>query len=82
MLTALAYGMVATFMTLIMTKRMSPLSALIVVPVAFGLLGGFGFDLGVMIVDGVSRIAPTGVMLMFAILYFAVMIDADRKSVV
>ena len=76
MLTALAYGMVATFMTLIMTKRMSPLSALIVVPVAFGLLGGFGFDLGVMIVDGVSRIAPTGVMLMFAILYFAVMIDA------
>ena len=76
MLTLLAYGMVIVFMTLIMTKRMSPLTALILIPVSFGLVGGFAPDLGEMIVAGISRLAPTGVMLMFAILYFAVMIDA------
>ena len=41
MLTFLAFGMVATFMALIMTRRMSPLTALIVVPIVFGLLAGF-----------------------------------------
>lgn len=76
MLTFLAYGMVIVFMTLIMTKRLSPLTALIIVPIVFGLAGGFYDGLGVMIVDGISKLAPTGVMLMFAILYFAVMIDA------
>jgi CitMHS family citrate-Mg2+:H+ or citrate-Ca2+:H+ symporter len=76
MLTLLAYGMVVVFMTLIMTKRLSPLTALILVPVAFGLLGGFAPKLGEMMVAGVTKLAPTGVMLMFAILYFAIMIDA------
>jgi CitMHS family citrate-Mg2+:H+ or citrate-Ca2+:H+ symporter len=76
MLTALAYGMVITFMVLIMTKRMSPLTALILVPISFGLLAGFRAELGPMMLDGIRNLAPTGVMLMFAILYFAIMIDA------
>ncbi|MEO7358910.1 MAG: CitMHS family transporter [Gemmatimonadaceae bacterium] len=76
MLTALAYGMVIVFMTLIMTKRLSPLTALILVPVVFGMLAGFSSQLGEMMVAGITKLAPTGVMLMFAILYFAVMIDA------
>ncbi len=75
-LTLLAYGMVIVFMTLIMTKRMSPITALIVVPVIFGIAAGFAPKLGEMMVAGISKLAPTGVMLMFAILYFAVMIDA------
>ncbi len=76
MLALLGYGMVIVFMTLIMTKRMSPLTALILVPLAFGVAGGFAPQLGTMIIAGITRLAPTGVMLMFAILYFAVMIDA------
>ena len=76
MLTLLSYGMVLAFMTLIMTKRMSPLTALILVPITFGLLAGFRAELGPMMLDGIRNLAPTGVMLMFAILYFAVMIDA------
>lgn len=76
MLLILGYGMVIVFMTLIMTKRMSPLTALILVPVAFGIAGGFAPQLGEMMVAGITKLAPTGVMLMFAILYFAVMIDA------
>lgn len=76
MLTALAYSMIVVFMFLIMTKRLSALIALIVVPIAFGLIGGFGPDLGTMMLDGIKKLAPTGVMLMFAILYFGIMIDA------
>ncbi|MES3033406.1 MAG: citrate:proton symporter [Gemmatimonadota bacterium] len=76
MLTVLAFAMVIVFMTLIMTRRMAPLTALILVPIAFGVLGGFAGSLGAMMLAGVIKIAPTGIMLMFAILYFAIMIDA------
>jgi CitMHS family citrate-Mg2+:H+ or citrate-Ca2+:H+ symporter len=76
MLTALAYSMVVVFMFLIMTKRLPALVALIVVPIVFGLIGGFGAELGPMMLTGIKNLAPTGVMLMFAILYFGIMIDA------
>ncbi|KAB7764704.1 CitMHS family transporter [Xanthomonas sp. LMG 12461] len=76
MLTALGFGMVITFMYLIMSKRLSPLVALIIVPIAFALAGGFGTGINEMMLEGIKKIAPTGVMLMFAILYFGVMIDA------
>lgn len=76
MLTALAFGMVIVFMALIMTKRLSPIVALILVPIVFGLLAGFDVELGEMMLAGIRNLAPTGVMLMFAILYFAIMIDA------
>jgi CitMHS family citrate-Mg2+:H+ or citrate-Ca2+:H+ symporter len=76
-LTLLGFGMVVVFMALIMTKRLSPLVALITIPIIFALIGGFGGpDLGKMMLDGIKALAPTGVMLMFAILYFGIMIDA------
>jgi CitMHS family citrate-Mg2+:H+ or citrate-Ca2+:H+ symporter len=75
-LTWLGFGMVTTFMTLIMMRRLSPLVALISIPVLFALLGGFGgAQLGEMMLAGLRTLAPTGVMLMFAILYFGLMID-------
>src|SRR4051794_35442629 len=43
---------------------------------AFALIGGFGGSMGPMMLDGIRNLAPTGVMLLFAILYFGVMIDA------
>lgn len=77
MLTLLGFGMVIVFMALIMTKKLSPLVALITIPILFALVGGFGGpDLGKMMLEGIKTLAPTGVMLMFAILYFGVMIDA------
>ncbi|KQQ32347.1 citrate:proton symporter [Duganella sp. Leaf126] len=76
MLTVLAYSMVVVFMFLIMTKRLPALVALILVPVIFGVIGGFAPELGPMMLAGIKQLAPTGVMLMFAILYFGVMIDA------
>jgi CitMHS family citrate-Mg2+:H+ or citrate-Ca2+:H+ symporter len=72
----LGLAMVIVFMTLIMTKRMSAIAALLVVPIVFGLLAGAGPDLGEMILKGVGQIAPTALMLSFAVLYFAVMMDA------
>jgi len=72
----LGAAMVATFMVLIMTRRMSAVAALLVVPIAFGLLAGAGPQLGEMILKGVLQVAPTALMLSFAVLYFAVMMDA------
>jgi len=76
LLSILGFLMVATFMTLIMTRRLAPLVALIVVPVIFGALAGQAPELGAMMLAGVTKIAPTAVMIMFAILYFGLMIDA------
>ena len=39
-------------------------------------LGFYDAKLGKMMMDGVKKVAPTGVMLTFAILYFGIMIDA------
>lgn len=72
----LGYGMVATFMVLIMTRRMSALVALALVPIAFGLVAVAPESIGKMMIDGVTKLAPTGVMLTFGILYFSLMTDA------
>jgi citrate-Mg2+:H+ or citrate-Ca2+:H+ symporter, CitMHS family len=74
-LALLGFLMVAAFMTLIMTKRMTPLVALIVVPVLFGIIAGHASGLGDMMIDGIKNLAPTGVMLLFAILFFSTMTD-------
>jgi len=74
-LTILGYSMVIAFMALIMMERMTALIALILVPIAFALIGGFGSDIGPMVMNGIRAIAPTGILLLFAILYFGLMID-------
>lgn len=72
----LGLAMVLTFMTLIMTKRMSAIAALLLIPILFGLAAGAGPKLGEMILTGVGQVAPTALMLCFAVLYFAIMMDA------
>lgn len=75
MLTFLGFLMIFIFMILIMNKKMTPLTALVIVPVTIALFAGFGPQLGDMMKNGVKEIALTGVMLIFAILYFSLMID-------
>jgi CitMHS family citrate-Mg2+:H+ or citrate-Ca2+:H+ symporter len=75
-LAILGFLMVAAFMLLIMTRRLSVLVTLILLPAAFALMGGFAGSMGTMMLDGIRHIAPTGIMLMFAILYFGIMHDA------
>ena len=77
MLTLLGFGMVVISMVLIMTKRIAPMVALILIPDIFAVVGGFGGpELDPMMLDGIRTLAPTGGMLMFAIIYFGIMIDA------
>ncbi|RCG23565.1 citrate:proton symporter [Streptomyces diacarni] len=75
MLTILGFVMIAVFLVLIMTKKMSPIAALVLVPALFCVLVGQGADLGGYVLDGIGDLAPTAAMLMFAIIYFGVMID-------
>ncbi len=67
---------VVTLLALIMSKRVSPLVALIAVPVMAGLAGGFASKLGAFMLKGIQDIAPVAGMFVFAILYFGVMTDA------
>ncbi|MEU3143686.1 citrate:proton symporter [Streptomyces sp. NPDC006999] len=75
MLTLLGFAMIATFLVLIMLKKMSPIAALVLIPALFCVFVGKGAHLGDYVIDGVSTLAPTAAMLMFAIVYFGVMID-------
>ncbi|MGA4803096.1 citrate:proton symporter [Streptomyces lavendulocolor] len=75
MLTVLGFAMIATFLVLIMMKKMSPIAALVLVPALFCVLVGQGAQLGDYVLEGVGNLAPTAAMLMFAIVYFGVMID-------
>ncbi|MFE9806849.1 CitMHS family transporter [Streptomyces sp. NPDC005548] len=75
MLTILGFSMIATFLVLIMLKKMSPIAALVLIPALFCVFVGKGAHLGDYVLDGVTDLAPTAAMLMFAIVYFGVMID-------
>ncbi|MFI7502028.1 CitMHS family transporter [Streptomyces sp. NPDC049687] len=75
MLTILGFAMIATFLVLIMLKKMSPIAALVLIPALFCVFVGKGAKLGDYVIEGVGSLAPTAAMLMFAIVYFGVMID-------
>lgn len=82
MLIALGVVMIAAFMYLILSKRITPVIALILVPITMGLIAtGTGIaedvDGGVTgaIMAAIKDFAPTAALLFFAIIYFGLMID-------
>lgn len=76
MLAALGFTTIGLFLVLTMTKRVSVLVALVLLPVLAALVGGFAGDMGGMILEGLETVAPTGIMIAFAVLYFTLMVDA------
>ncbi|MET8469133.1 citrate:proton symporter [Streptomyces sp. NPDC006422] len=76
MLAALGFTTIGLFLVLTMTKRVSVLVALVLLPVLAALVGGFAGDMGDMILEGLETVAPTGIMIAFAVLYFTLMVDA------
>ncbi|MGX1474495.1 UNVERIFIED_CONTAM: CitMHS family citrate-Mg2+:H+ or citrate-Ca2+:H+ symporter [Streptomyces canus] len=76
MLAALGFATIAVLLLVTMTKRASVLVALILLPVLAALIGGFASDLGELTLGGLSKVAPTGIMIAFAVLYFSLMVDA------
>ncbi|MGO4454134.1 CitMHS family transporter [Arthrobacter sp. RAF14] len=75
MLVLLGFAMIAVFMVLIMTKKMTPVLALILVPTIFGLFAGAGLGIGDMVMTSMKSMTSTAALLMFAIIYFGTMID-------
>lgn len=76
MLALLGALTVLVLLAAILLDLLSPLVALIVVPVVAALAGGFGLETSKFIITGISAIAPVAGMFVFAILYFGIMEDA------
>jgi len=82
MLVGLGFAMIALFMYLILSKRLTPVIALILVPAVFAV---FAVQFGVAVVpaggvtgaimESIKSFAPTAALLFFAIIYFGLMID-------
>jgi CitMHS family citrate-Mg2+:H+ or citrate-Ca2+:H+ symporter len=76
MLAALGVLTILALLAALFSKRMSPLVALITIPIIAALIGGFGMRTGAFIIKGVQNIAPVTAMTVFAILYFGILTDA------
>ncbi|PWC51887.1 citrate transporter [Azospirillum sp. TSA6c] len=80
MLALLGLATIVVLLTAIMTNRMSPLVALIAVPIIAALAGGFGLETSKFIIAGIRSIAPTAGMFVFAIIFFGVVTDAGMMD--
>jgi citrate-Mg2+:H+ or citrate-Ca2+:H+ symporter, CitMHS family len=75
MLAILGLLTILVLLVAILTKAMSPLTALVAVPVVAALIGGFGTKTAGFMVHGIQSVAPVAGMFLFAILYFGIMTD-------
>ncbi|WP_028694747.1 CitMHS family transporter [Pseudomonas cremoricolorata] len=76
MLATLGVVTIVCMLVSIMSKRISPLVALIALPIIAALLGGFGLQTSAFIITGIKNVAPVVGMFVFAILFFGIMTDA------
>lgn len=76
MLAFLGLFTIVLLLFLVITKRASPVIALTLIPIFTGILAGKFTELPAMIGEGLLTIAPTGVMFVFAILFFGILLDA------
>jgi CitMHS family citrate-Mg2+:H+ or citrate-Ca2+:H+ symporter len=76
MLATLGFLTIIVLLAAILTRRLSPLTALVAIPVVASLVAGFGTRTATFIVHGIQSVAAVAGMFVFAILYFGVMGDA------
>ncbi|MBI6818961.1 CitMHS family transporter [Pseudomonas syringae] len=76
MLATLGVITILAMLVSIMSKRISPLVALIALPIITALLAGFGLQTSGFIITGIKNVAPVVGMFVFAILFFGIMTDA------
>ena len=77
MLALLGLCIILVLLTVIMTKRMSPLIALILIPAIGATIGGFSpMQTSAFVLDGLKSIVPAAGMFVFAILFFGIVSDA------
>jgi citrate-Mg2+:H+ or citrate-Ca2+:H+ symporter, CitMHS family len=75
MTATLGFLTVGTFLALTLWTRASVLVCLVLVPIVFAVIGGYGAQLGEFVGEGVLKVAPVAVMIAFAVLYFSLMVD-------
>ena len=75
MLAAVGFATVLIVLILILTKKSSPLVALIAVPTIACLVVGQGAQFGEYVVSGIKSISPTIAMFAFALVFFNYLID-------
>lgn len=80
MLAILGLATIVVLLLVIMTNKMSPLVALIAIPIIAALVGGFGLGTSKFIIDGIRAIAPTAGMFVFAIIFFGIVTDAGMMD--
>lgn len=76
LLAALGALTILALMTAILSKRVSPIVALIAIPVIASLTAGFGMQTGKFMISGIEAISGVIGMFVFAILFFGIMTDA------
>lgn len=69
-------GILVAVLVLIVSKRVTAMTALIVAPILGSLLAGFGLETATFALSGIKTIAPVAAMFIFAILFFGVLTDA------
>lgn len=76
MLAAAGFLTIAVFLAAVLSRRVSVLFALTVIPALAAVAVGAGGELGDLVLDGLEQVAPVAIMITFAVLYFCLMIDA------
>src|ERR1700758_4772488 len=76
MLAFLGFATVLALLVVILTRKMTPLVALIAIPVLAAWIGGFGQKTAGFMVHGIQSVSAVAGMFIFAILYFGIMTDA------
>jgi CitMHS family citrate-Mg2+:H+ or citrate-Ca2+:H+ symporter len=76
MLAILGFATVGLLLAVIISRRMSPLVALIAVPTIAAVAAGMGGRIGQFVLSGLQQTASVTATFVFAILYFGVMTDA------
>src|SRR5699024_6606460 len=74
LLAIFGYALIIIFMYVLMKGKMTATTALILIPAAIALISGFGMDIGKFSEEGIKSIAMTAALMMFAVMYFAVML--------
>lgn len=81
MLAAAGFLTLVVFIVLLFTKKASIYTTLVILPIIAALVCGFSVkDIGGFIGKGLTSIAGTGIMLMFAVLFFGMMFEAGMFS--
>ena len=74
-LALLGFATIGAFLGLILLARTPVIVALVLTPIVAAVIGGFAGEIGRLALEGLTTVAPVAVMIMFAVLYFGLMID-------